>query len=400
MKVGLTTFLLGATVAATAAAPLEQWMYQTSGVAFASFNGVAYGGGKFVIAGNAGSSAGLLLSSEDGVTWTQRTYGSTRPMVGIAYGNGSFVAIGWSGTVAVSTNAENWTTFSLSNTTALNLTAITHGNGRFVIVGDLLGGGNRRATSYASTDGLTWTNWLAETNSRLRDVTFGGDRFVAAADNSYTRYDPNHALLVSSNGVDWSPRSAAPYVDVSAITYGNGQFVALGRQGATNAMLTSTDAENWTPHVLTPGPQFIARMGFGNGIYFAVGSSNQSRHTMLYSTNGADWQSKYIGPQQGNYFLDDIAYGEGTFVVVGMPNAIAQSGDFTRPWFEGMALRSTSPPEFAMGGEVGRAYRLQHSSDLVVWHDLLSYTNTLPMTRVIGPSVPSGGTRFYRAITE
>jgi hypothetical protein len=141
-------------------------------------------------------------------------------------------------------------------------------------------------------------------------------------------------------------------------------------------------------------------MGFGNGIYFAVGSSNQSRHTMLYSTNGADWQSKYIGPQLGNYFLDDIAYGGGTFVVVGMPNAIARSGDFTRPWFEGMALGGTLPPEFAMGGEVGRAYRLQHSTDLVEWHDLLSYTNTLPMTRVIGPSVPSGGTRFYRAITE
>lgn len=391
--------LVGMVMADVSGAPMDQWMYQTSGIAYANFNGVAYGGGKFVVAGSAGSSAGLLMSSEDGVAWTERTYGSTRPIVGIAHGDGTFVAIGWSGTVAVSTNGENWASFSLSNTTALNLNAITYGNERFVIVGDFLGGGSRRATSYASTDALTWTNWLAETNSRLRDVAFGGGRFVAAADNSYTRYDSDRTLLVSSNGMDWEPRGTPPFVDVAAITYGNGQFVALARHGSTNAMLTSPDGESWLAHPLTLGNNYVARMRFGNGMYFAVGSSNQSRHTMLYSTNGADWQAKYIGPYRGNYFLDDLAFGNGRFVVVGMPNTIAQSGSFTRPWFERVGRRDEDA-EFEIGGEVGRGYRLQYSSDLRRWEDLVAYTNTLPVMRVIGGAEAEDGRRFYRAVTE
>ena len=37
---------------------------------------------------------GAILTSPDGVTWTQRTSGTSRDLNGVAYGNGLFVAVG------------------------------------------------------------------------------------------------------------------------------------------------------------------------------------------------------------------------------------------------------------------------------------------------------------------
>jgi hypothetical protein len=52
---------------------------------------VTYGNGLFVAVGEDGT----ILTSPDGVTWTQRTSGTSNWLNGVAYGNGLFVAVGW-----------------------------------------------------------------------------------------------------------------------------------------------------------------------------------------------------------------------------------------------------------------------------------------------------------------
>jgi hypothetical protein len=60
--------------------------------------GVAYGNGLFVAVGWNGA----ILTSPDGVTWTQRTSGTGNGLNGVAYGNGRFVAVGRGGTILTS----------------------------------------------------------------------------------------------------------------------------------------------------------------------------------------------------------------------------------------------------------------------------------------------------------
>jgi hypothetical protein len=45
---------------------------------------------------------GAILTSPDGVTWTQRDSGTSNNLSGVAYGNGTFVAVGWHGTILTS----------------------------------------------------------------------------------------------------------------------------------------------------------------------------------------------------------------------------------------------------------------------------------------------------------
>jgi hypothetical protein len=64
---------------------------------------VAYGNGLFVAVGaDSRSSASVILTSPDGVSWNQRTSGTDNNLHGVAYGNGLFVAVGDGGTILTS----------------------------------------------------------------------------------------------------------------------------------------------------------------------------------------------------------------------------------------------------------------------------------------------------------
>ncbi|MGY2954787.1 hypothetical protein ACVWZQ_002946, partial [Thermostichus sp. MS-CIW-29] len=73
------------------------WTQRTSGTSN-QLNGVAYGNGLFVAVGWDGT----ILTSPDGVSWTQRTSGTSNWLNGVAYGNGLFVAVGWNSTILTS----------------------------------------------------------------------------------------------------------------------------------------------------------------------------------------------------------------------------------------------------------------------------------------------------------
>ena len=70
---------------------------QTSGTSN-NLIGVTYGNGLFVAVGTSGT----ILTSPDGVTWTQRTSGTDDTLRGVTHGNGTFVAVGIYGTILTS----------------------------------------------------------------------------------------------------------------------------------------------------------------------------------------------------------------------------------------------------------------------------------------------------------
>ena len=61
-------------------------------------NGVTFANGTFVAVG----SDGTILTSPDGVTWIQRSSGTTNLLNGVTFANGTFVAVGRGGTILTS----------------------------------------------------------------------------------------------------------------------------------------------------------------------------------------------------------------------------------------------------------------------------------------------------------
>jgi hypothetical protein len=97
-----------------------------------TLNSIAYGNGVYVSVG----SSGLIATSTDKVTWTNRVSGTSNTLNSITYNSGTFVAVGQSGTVLTSSDGINWASGTSGTTQTLN--GVTNGNGTFIAVG--LGG--------------------------------------------------------------------------------------------------------------------------------------------------------------------------------------------------------------------------------------------------------------------
>ena len=52
---------------------------------------------------------GKIHTSPDGTTWTKRTSGSPKDLMGVAYGNNTFVVTGNDGVMITSTDGITWT---------------------------------------------------------------------------------------------------------------------------------------------------------------------------------------------------------------------------------------------------------------------------------------------------
>src|SRR3989442_6022940 len=103
-----------------------------------------------------------------------------------------------------------------------------------------------------------------------------------------------------------------PAVNLSAVAYGNGEFVAVGFGGT---ILTSTDGVSWVQR--QSGTQnYLKGVAYGNGQYVAVGDSDVflTPGTILTSVDGVNWAQHQSGTTHG---LSGIAYGNGPVVAVG-----------------------------------------------------------------------------------
>jgi len=271
---------------------------------------IAYSNGKFIIVGD------KMATSTDGETWTVASNPlDPQPAHCIAYGNNKWVAGGLGGKMATSTdNGETWT--AVTNSTfefgAANkyINAIAFGNGKFVAVGD-------KGKMATFTDGETWT---AVTNSTFDDSDINA---IAYGNNKWVAGGKIGKMATSTDGATWTGVDST-FGDngIKAIAYGNGKWIAVGENGK---MATSTDGETWTAvntesklwslgtmdaeGNITKGFVDISAIAFGNGNWVAVSTAGYSAKS---TDNGATWTKvKYA-----NYY-HAIAYGNGKFVAVG-----------------------------------------------------------------------------------
>lgn len=176
--------------------PLDQWtlrnqVFPTN----ISPSAITFGSDRFMVAGwNSAGTEGVIVTSSDGVTWTQQYSGVGYPLGAIAYGSGQFVAVGGAGTIVSSPDGVGWT--QRNHLMGADVNVVAYGRGKFVAVGPagvmlesapmqpklgtprLLVDGTLQGTvdwlpgqSYRIETSPDLTNWLALTNVTSTNAT-------------------------------------------------------------------------------------------------------------------------------------------------------------------------------------------------------------------------------------
>jgi hypothetical protein len=144
--------------------------------------------------------SGSILTSSDGIAWTDRTTESVNAtLVGpyhlkeVTYGNGTFVIVGESGTILTSTDGTTWVSRNSDQSfTEQGLSGVAYGNSTFVAVG---GAGN----VLTSSDGITWTPRTSGTNGTLSEVIYKNNIFIAVS---------GRTVFTSPDGITWTNQTS------------------------------------------------------------------------------------------------------------------------------------------------------------------------------------------------
>ena len=293
----------------------------------AFLDGVAYGGGSFVLVGGEST----IATSPDGATWTSAvTTNVNDNLTGIAYGvaiggnivnvNGIninrvigtsiFVAIGLGGQIYTSFDGKNWT-LSLNAVSNMynteDLRGITYGviagNGTFVAVG------NNGSIMTSSDYGNSWNYATAiGTQNALFAVT-------AANNGTFVAVGESGTIITSIDGTTWVPQTSNTPNSLYAITYdyATQKFVAVGENGT---IVTSTDASgtNWVAQSVGSGSDTLTGVVYSYGLLVAIAENNGG--TLWTSTDGSSWSSTTITGYNGNLY-GITANAAGQIVVVG-----------------------------------------------------------------------------------
>lgn len=342
------------------------------------FEGVAFGNGRWVIVGDAGS----ILSSVDGVQWTPEVNpAAPAGLDDVAFGNGVFVAVGHgSKMVLTSPDGRNWTKQA---PTVSGCYEIIHDGSRFTI---LLAGGYL----FVSTDGVEWTQpTRVPVNYDVGGLAYGKGVHVEAG---YKRTGQPPDLFSSANFSDWLPRDSKLTQNLMNVGFGLGLFIAVGQSGA---LATSPDGVEWTPRTV-PHTGFIWDVVQGAG--YLVAAAQWGR--LLTSPDGINWTRRETGL---DWHLTDIAFGNNTFVAVGWDGQIVQSEPLqTAPPANPLRITDCrhTGNQFTLkfNGQIGASYSVQVSADLEQWAPLTTVQCTETVTSVSDPV--GSGPRFYRILAQ
>jgi hypothetical protein len=180
----------------------------TANMGYLTFNDVTYGGGEFVAVRPLGSYSGEILTSADGLIWKSAGVFPTNSLYTIAYGNGRFVVAGtadgsYQGVLLSSADGATWIRQSLPDVQGIG--KIVFGNGFFLATL-----GDRGLLS--STDGLSWTK-LAAPNAYFQSIAAGEGVFLAiGGDGLLYRSGPLERLgsprRLANGALEWTVTGA------------------------------------------------------------------------------------------------------------------------------------------------------------------------------------------------
>lgn len=266
------------------------------------FSSIAFGNGLFVMVDGASN---RLLTSPGGKFWTQRFESVHSLRTNVAFGGGAFSLLTVEKTCVRSVDGIHWEETDVVMPFISDTRGLHYLNGRFVTVG------NSGGIASSTDGGLTWETHDVGTDARLADIAFANGVYVVGgfSDDFYT----------SPDLTNWTPR------------VGVGGRLVLSHAGRFHTGdLTSTDGATWTPYeVRLVGSTFASDPELG--IYSLLGSRIQSN-------NGMDPDDLTTSAFDATATMTGLAEGNGVLVAVGnsglvMTTATASQGGYAG-WVE------------------------------------------------------------------
>jgi hypothetical protein len=254
--------------------------------------GVIFAGGQFVAVGEvttaSPSQGSYILTSPDGATWTQRSNPGNQRLRAIAYGEptasptaGIYVAVGdnaSSGDSLILTSPDGITWTERANPViALELQGVCWTGELFVAVGQAaLASPTEGAYVITSADGITWTTRTNPENVNLTSVASNGRGLVVAV-GDYNSASQNAYIIGSSDGgITWEElehQSQGASTQLNGIVWNGSIFVAVGNWNGSNSdafIATSADGLVWSEK---PNPKQSSLSGvcWNGNAFLAVG---------------------------------------------------------------------------------------------------------------------------------
>ncbi len=255
--------------------------------------------------------SGTLLTSSDGITWDNRTSGTTYDLRAVAYdGSSTLVAVGYSGTILTSSDGTTWTAQTSGISTDINNVAYL--GSTFAAVGD-------SGVLLTSSDGITWTNKTSSCG--MTENQWG----IVLSETIRVSVGESSSIYSSTDSGSNCTKRNTGSIEFNEIFYGNSTFVVVGASGN---ILTSSDGINWTSRWFDTtydfyGGAYTASNDSGNIEFVVVGESGK----LLSSSNGTSYNTVTSLTSLSTGTLWGIARGGTTWVIVGASGYISTITD-------------------------------------------------------------------------
>jgi hypothetical protein len=331
-------------IARARADDLSRWRLEPSGVLH-NLRGIAWTGARWVAVGDVGSivyrqggrwisvpglpntglrgvaarpglvaaagSGGVLLTSPNGITWSQADSGVTGLLWGGTRVGSTLAFSGQESTVIASADGSTWSPVSVSPRPTGNATAprpllwqLAASGSQLVAVGDF-----GAIESGTLTAGLTAVH--SPTSEILRGVVHGGRTWVAVGSGG--------TILASRNGVRWAKVPAPVTLDLRGVTWTGRQFVAVGDEGT---VISSRNGRRWRVDE-SAMPCALLGIAAGGGRVVAVGGAGR----IQLRAPGGRWRPVPRATAQDLY---SVTRGPGRFVAVGADATVLSSANGSR----------------------------------------------------------------------
>ena len=216
----------------------------SSSVSYSGMNMGASDGTIALVSGAVGgyNSAPVTFSSTDGITWTQRTTGMTYNTYTLGYKNGYFIVTDGNGNYCFSTNGTSFTQATAQWSPGGVPNLLDYYGGAWWLGGN--GGELRKSTTI--NPGSNWTSVTSNTTMQLRDIAVNGSNAIIGANDS-------RIIFSSNNGSTWTE-----YTGIGTGYYNNtvmwvssvGLYFVLNSgynpNGPLSKIYTSSNGTTWT----------------------------------------------------------------------------------------------------------------------------------------------------------
>ena len=226
-----------------------------------------------------------------------------------AFGGGTFVAVGAKGTISSSVSGGAWQ--SRNSGTTNRLGAVAYGGGIFVAAGE-------NGTLLSSPDGVSWELHSVDASIISPRIAYGNGRFVVGGDGPTGFW----TLLISANGVAWTvtkveasgPSSSGGRLPFGGVSFGKGEFLAVGGLYGANLFLHSVDGLTWQEQgtsgmptaIWAKGPVTQANGQFALVTNYVVQNDDDDDDggplyvdSVYTSGDGVSWQGTSLGTYGG-----------------------------------------------------------------------------------------------------